>query len=61
MLDRRGTGLSDPVALDRLPDLETQVHDVIAVMDDAGCEHAAITGFQDGERDSRPQVADTSV
>src|SRR5262245_30459868 len=48
LLDRRGTGLSDPVALDRLPDLETQVQDVIAVMDDAGCEQAAIIGFQDG-------------
>jgi len=48
ILDRRGTGLSDPVALDRLPDLETQVQDVIAVMDDAGCEQAAIIGFQDG-------------
>jgi class 3 adenylate cyclase len=48
ILDRRGTGLSDPVALDRLPDLETQVRDVIAVMDDAGCEQAAIVGMQDG-------------
>ena len=48
MLDRRGTGLSDPVALDRLPDLETQVQDVIAVMDAAGCEQAAIIGFTDG-------------
>jgi pimeloyl-ACP methyl ester carboxylesterase/class 3 adenylate cyclase len=48
MLDRRGTGLSDPVALDRLPDMETQVQDVIAVMDAAGCEQAAIVGFCDG-------------
>jgi class 3 adenylate cyclase len=48
MLDRRGTGLSDPVALDRLPDLETQAQDVIAVMDAAGSEQAAILGFQDG-------------
>jgi len=48
MLDRRGTGLSDPVALDRMPDLETQVQDVIAVMDAAGCEQAAIMGFSDG-------------
>jgi len=48
MLDRRGTGLSDPVALDRLPDLDTQAQDVIAVMDAAGCEQAAIIGLQDG-------------
>jgi pimeloyl-ACP methyl ester carboxylesterase len=27
--DRRGTGLSDPVPVDALPDLETQVEDVI--------------------------------
>ncbi len=48
VLDRRGTGLSDPVALDRLPDLETQVADVIAVMDAAGSPRAAILGFADG-------------
>jgi len=48
MFDRRGTGLSDPVPLDRLPDLETQVADVCAVMDAAGCKQAAILGFHDG-------------
>ena len=46
--DRRGTGLSDPVPLDRLPDLETQVADVCAVMDASGCTQAAILGFTDG-------------
>ena len=55
MLDRRGTGLSDPVALDRLPDLETQVEDVIAVMDAAGCEQAAILGFTDGRARAAPR------
>ena len=48
MFDRRGTGLSDPVPLDRLPDLETQVADICAVMDAAGCKQAAILGFHDG-------------
>ena len=31
--DRRGTGLSDPVPLDRLPDFDMQVEDVIAVLE----------------------------
>jgi pimeloyl-ACP methyl ester carboxylesterase len=48
MFDRRGTGLSDPVPLDRLPDLETQVADICEVMDAAGSEQAAILGLNDG-------------
>ena len=48
IFDRRGTGLSDPVPLDRLPDLETQVADVCAVMDAAGSTRAAILGFAEG-------------
>jgi class 3 adenylate cyclase len=46
--DRRGTGLSDPVPLDRLPDLETQVEDVVAVLDAAGSNEAAVIGLNDG-------------
>jgi class 3 adenylate cyclase len=48
IFDRRGTGLSDPVGLDHLPDLETQVADIVAVMDAAGSEQAAILGFAEG-------------
>jgi class 3 adenylate cyclase len=48
ILDRRGTGLSDPVAPRDLPDHDTQVADVIAVMDAAGVEQASILGFNDG-------------
>jgi pimeloyl-ACP methyl ester carboxylesterase len=48
VFDRRGTGLSDSVPLDRLPDLETQVADLCAVMDAAGSEQAAILGFTEG-------------
>ena len=48
IFDRRGTGLSDPVALDRLPDLETQVADICAVMDAAGSTRAAILGLAEG-------------
>ena len=32
--DRRGTGLSDPFTVDRAPDFETRVSDLIAVMVD---------------------------
>jgi class 3 adenylate cyclase len=44
--DRRGAGLSDP--LSGAPTLEEQMDDVIAVMDAAGCERAAITGTLEG-------------
>ena len=44
LLDKRGTGLSDPVPLDRLPTLEERMDDVRAVMDAAGSERAALLG-----------------
>jgi class 3 adenylate cyclase len=46
--DRRGTGLSDPVPIDRLPDVETQVEDTVAVLDAAGSREAAVIGINDG-------------
>ena len=46
--DRRGTGLSDAVPLDRLPDLETQVEDAVAVLDAAGSDEAVVIGLNDG-------------
>jgi class 3 adenylate cyclase len=46
--DRRGTGLSDPVSLDRLPDLDTQVDDAVAVLDAAGSSDAVVIGVNDG-------------
>ncbi len=46
MLDRRGTGLSDPV--DEPPTLEERMDDVRAVLDAAGCERAAIWGISEG-------------
>ena len=46
--DRRGTGLSDPVPLDRLPNLETQVEDAVSVLDAAGSADAAVIGLNDG-------------
>jgi hypothetical protein len=48
LFDRRGTGLSDPTPLDRLPDLETQVEDALGVLDAAGVERAAVLGLGDG-------------
>jgi len=46
--DRRGTGLSDPVPLDKLPDFPTQVADVVAVLDAAGSGNPAVFGTNDG-------------
>jgi class 3 adenylate cyclase len=46
--DRRGTGLSDPVPLDELPDPATQVEDAVAVLDAAGSAKAAVLGLNDG-------------
>jgi pimeloyl-ACP methyl ester carboxylesterase len=44
LLDKRGTGLSDPVPLDRLPTLEERMDDVRAVLDTVGSQRAAFLG-----------------
>src|SRR2546421_3905206 len=44
--DKRGTGLSDRPG--GLPDLETRMGDVRAVMDAAGSERAALFGYSEG-------------
>ena len=44
LLDKRGTGLSDPVPLDRLPTLEERMDDVRAVLDAVGSQRAAFLG-----------------
>lgn len=44
--DRRGTGLSDPVA--EAPTLEQRMDDVRAVMDAAGSQRAALFGLSEG-------------
>ena len=46
--DKRGIGLSDPVPLGELPDLETRVEDLGAVMDAAGAERADLFGHSEG-------------
>lgn len=46
--DQRGTGLSDPVALEGLPSLTQWMDDVRVVMDEAGSEQAALIGMGGG-------------
>jgi pimeloyl-ACP methyl ester carboxylesterase len=48
LFDKRGTGLSDPVPLDRPPTLEERMDDVRAVLDAVGSERSAIFGFSEG-------------
>lgn len=44
--DKRGTGLSDRTG--SLPDLDQRMLDVLAVMDDAGSDRAALLGISEG-------------
>jgi class 3 adenylate cyclase len=46
--DKRGIGLSDPVPTSELPDLETRVDDLRAVMKAAGSESAVMFGHSEG-------------
>ena len=46
--DRRGTGLSDPVPVDRLPTLEQRMADLTAVLDAAGATRPVVLGFGEG-------------
>jgi pimeloyl-ACP methyl ester carboxylesterase/DNA-binding CsgD family transcriptional regulator len=48
LLDKRGTGLSDRVDARNLPNLETRMDDVRAVMDAAGSGRAALLGASEG-------------
>jgi len=44
LFDKRGFGMSDPVPADQLPNLETRMDDIRAVMDAVGSERAVIYG-----------------
>ena len=46
--DKRGTGLSDPVSVETLPDIETRMDDLRAVMDEVGSRSATIFGHSEG-------------
>jgi len=48
IFDKRGTGLSDPVAVQQLPTLEERMDDARAVMDAVGSERAALVGVSEG-------------
>jgi class 3 adenylate cyclase len=48
VFDKRGVGMSDPVAGDAFPTLEQRMEDVRAVMDAAGSERAALFGTSEG-------------
>jgi pimeloyl-ACP methyl ester carboxylesterase len=48
VFDRRGVGLSDAVDVAALPSLETQVEDIVAVLDAVGSESATLVGTTEG-------------
>src|SRR5258705_10861680 len=48
VFDKRGTGLSDRVPVEKLPTLEERMDDVRAVMDAAGSEAAVLFGGSGG-------------
>lgn len=48
VLDKRGVGLSDRMAHDSAPSLETRADDLSAVLDAAGIERAAVLGSSEG-------------
>jgi class 3 adenylate cyclase/pimeloyl-ACP methyl ester carboxylesterase len=47
-LDKRGSGLSDPVPLGAIPTIEEWMHDVRTVLDDLGSPRAALLGHGEG-------------
>lgn len=48
LFDKRGTGLSDRVPRSELPSLEQRMDDVLAVLEAAGSERAAVMGHSEG-------------
>ena len=48
LFDKRGSGLSDPVALRAIPTVEEWVDDLITVLDAVGSEHANLLGVDAG-------------
>jgi class 3 adenylate cyclase/pimeloyl-ACP methyl ester carboxylesterase len=48
LFDRRGSGASDPLALEDLPSWESYMEELEAVMDAAGSNRAAVMGIFDG-------------
>jgi class 3 adenylate cyclase len=44
VVDRRGTGLSDPLGLDEVPTIDERAEDVLAVLDAEGCDRVVLLG-----------------
>jgi class 3 adenylate cyclase/pimeloyl-ACP methyl ester carboxylesterase len=47
-LDKRGSGLSDPVPLGAIPTIEEWMHDIYAVLDDLGSDRVVLVGHGEG-------------
>jgi len=52
LFDKRGAGMSDPVAAQSLPTLEVRMQDIRAVMDAVGVERAVLVSIEDGGAES---------
>ncbi len=48
IFDKRGSGLSDRLNEDNLPDLDTRVKDILAVLSDLGLKKVDLLGLSDG-------------
>jgi pimeloyl-ACP methyl ester carboxylesterase/DNA-binding winged helix-turn-helix (wHTH) protein len=48
LFDKRGTGLSDPIPINKLPTLEERMDDVRAVMNAVGSKRAVLVGVSEG-------------
>lgn len=48
MFDQTGSGVSDPVSTDNPPNIDSWIEDLTAVMDEIGCEKAALLGDTEG-------------
>lgn len=61
LFDKRGTGLSDRVPNEQLPELEERADDLLVVMDAVGSRKASLIGFSEGGNLSAhfPQVIPT--
>ena len=44
LVDRRGTGLSDPLGLDEVPTIDERAEDVLAVLGAEGCDRVVLLG-----------------
>jgi pimeloyl-ACP methyl ester carboxylesterase len=59
MFDKRGMGMSDPVPVDQLPDADTRMDDIRAVLDAVGSERAIVYAASESGASpcsSRPRI-----